>query len=515
MPLRVRSGLLSLCLGLFLVALPIAAVAHEGHDDAALAPTTDDPAIVVRAVANASMELVVKYRSTAAPAHLELYVSDFATNAPVTGAHIGLRTTAPAAIEASATEVRPGIYEAHLDYPSRGDYTLVITVAGPVSGEFALPALPLGSVPTPGGGTAPAAGGRPSFLVLALVGATFLSVALGLFRWRRARSRQGRARALALLMAVGWTLSSSDPFAHEGHDASPAGVAGAAGPRHVAKESQFLLGIRTVPLKLEQLHTQVTAVGHVVPGPGAWATIAAPQSGRFEGGRAWAVGDRVQRGQIVGHLQVIARLPVRAPISGLLAEVLVTPGQWVQAGQPLIRVLDPAQLRVEVPLFGENLSRGLAARVATVRLSALPDRILAARVRGLAPTAGTQFAEEGNPGPASSAASAIAPVLLDVTNTGGLLRPGMLVEVSFETAVSQAVFAVPASAIVYQETGAGVFVHTGAELFELRPVAVGARYVDRIGVSGSLEPGDRVVTQGAYSLIAAPAASAAPPGGAR
>ena len=45
------------------------------------------------------------------------------------------------------------------------------------------------------------------------------------------------------------------------------------------------------------------------------------------------------------------------------------------------------------------------------------------------------------------------------------------------------------------------------ELFEFRAVSIGDKYVDLVGVSGDLEPGDRVVTQGAYSLVAAPPAS--------
>jgi multidrug efflux pump subunit AcrA (membrane-fusion protein) len=340
-----------------------------------------------------------------------------------------------------------------------------------------------------------------------------LAIALWIALRRRARSSLRRAQTAALILAGALVMGRSVALAHEGHDIPPAAPGGSAGPRYVAKESQFLLAIRTLPLAIEQLRTQVTAVGHVVPGTGAWTTIAAPQSGRFESSRVWAVGDRVQRGQLLGYLQVIDRLPVRAPISGLVADVLATPGQWVQAGQPLVRVLDPAHLRVEVPLFGENLSRGLAAKNATVQLSAVPNRKFAAQVRGLAPTVSLQSPDETSPASGTSGASPIPPLLLDVTNTGGLLRPGMLVEVSLETAVSQAVLAVPQSAIVYQETGPGVFVHTAPELFELRPVAVGARYVDRIGITGDLKPGDRVVTQGAYSLIAAPPANAPAAGG--
>ncbi len=493
--------------------------AHEGHDQPAPVATGTDPSLVVRTVANESMELVVKYHSSpsAKPAHLQIYVSDFTTNTPINGARLALRTTAPAQLSTTATQLRPGIYEAHLDFPQPGEYTLILAVTGPVSGEFAMQKFELGLSLVAAASTEKKSSG-PSRVMLMLVGIGV--VLLGLVCWvvlRRRRAVRVKPAAVAvLLLASMLPVLRTDASAHEGHDAGPATTAGGTGPRYVAKESQFLLGILTVPLRLEQLRSQFSAVGHVVPGTGAWTTIAAPQSGRFEGvGRPLAVGDRVKRGQLLGYLQIIDRLPVRAPIGGLVAEVDATPGQSVQAGQPLFRVLDPAHLRVEVPLFGENLTRGLAARTATVHLSAIPDRFFAARVRGLAPTVSSQAPDQNEPGGGPAAASPIPPLLLDVTNTGGLLRPGMLVEVSLETAMSQAIMAVPQSAIVYQETGPGVFVHTGPELFEFRPVAVGAKYIDRVGVSGELKPGDRIVRQGAYSIVAAPPASSAAAGTAK
>lgn len=493
--------------------------AHEGHDQPTPTAVASNPSLIVRTVANESMELVLKYHSStgANPAHFQIYVSDFATNAPVNGARIVLRTTTPAQLSATATQLRPGIYEAHLSFPHPGEYTLVIEAGGPVTGEFALPKLELG-LDMVAAASAERKRSAPSRPVPLVVGVGV--VVLGLLLWTILRHRRGvRAKPAAVavfLLASSLSLVRSPAIAHEGHDAGPATSAGGTGPRYVAKASQFLLGVLTTPLKLEQLRSQFSAIGHVVPGTGAWTTIAAPQSGKFEGvGRSLAVGDHVKSGQLLGYLQVIDRLPVRAPISGLVAEVDATPGQSVQAGQPLFRVLDPAHLRVEVPLFGENLTRGLAARTATIHLSAIPDRFFAARVRGLAPTVSMQSPDQTEPAGGPAAASPIPPLLLDVTNTGGLLRPGMLVEVSLETAVSQPVMAVPQSAIVYQETGPGVFVHTAPELFEFRAVAVGAKYVDRVGVSGDLKPGDRIVRQGAYSIVAAPPAGSAAAGAGR
>lgn len=499
MDTQTRRRLARLCLSVLLLLSPVAVLAHGGVDDETPVAIASDPTLVARAVSNAALELVLKYQSTASPARIQVYLTDFATNSPVSGARITLRTTTPIAVSTSVTEVQPGIYQASFAYPKPGKYTLVATISGPVAGEFAMSQLPFGLSPT-GERSAekPRTSGRPIGLFVAL-GLAVVALALWMMR-RRSRSGVRRAQAAALMLIGALVF-----------DNAPALSAGAAGPRYVAKESQLLLAIRTFPLRLVQLRSQLSAVGHVVPGTGAWTTIAAPQSGRYDG-RTLSVGDRVARGQILGYLQVIDRLAVRAPISGLIAEIEATPGQWVQAGQPLMRVLDPNHLRVEVPLFGENLTRGLSAKSATVRLSAVPGRAFPARIRGLAPTATSQSNGEGSSETGTATASPIPPLILDVTNTGGFLRPGMLVETSLEMSTSEAVLAVPQSALVYQETGPGVFVHTAPEIFEFRAVSLGERYVDRIGVTGELKPGDRIVSQGAYSLVAAPpATSAAPP----
>lgn len=489
--------------------------AHEGHDVPPLAPSAGDPNLVVRSTADEHYEVVLKYHADAGagPTHATVFLSDFATNAPVEGARLQLRTVAPVQGHFTATGSRPGVYQVDLPHPQPGDYTLILTIAGPPAAEFAIQDLPLGrtvvraDAPTP-------LHKRAAFPIIPTAVAVTVLVTIGLVFARRRRARSSaKVAAAALLVAVGLTAISRVGTAHEGHDVPPAtAAAGGAGPRYVPKESQFLLNVRTQVSRLEPLRERLTTTGHVTPESGALATVMAPQTGRFEReGQAPAVGDRVREGQLLGYLLVIDRLPVRAPISGLVSEVNVTTGQWVQAGQPLMRVLDERRVRVEVPLFGEHLTKALKAHTASVHLSALPGRSFPAVVRGLAPTTSTP--EPSLEGSQQPSAAPVPPLILTVSNTGGLLRPGMLVEVSIETGAPRNVLDVPESAVVYQESGPGVFVHTSPETFEYRPVGITSRYPGRVGITGDVKPGERVVTDGAYSLVSAPSATPAPAGG--
>jgi multidrug efflux pump subunit AcrA (membrane-fusion protein) len=501
--MNVRARVVAGCVLTSLLLGTAPADAHEGHDHGAPEPQASDPSLVVRSASNASYEVVLKYPSVRGQktTPVRVYLSDFATNAPVE-AQVAIRTTSPRQISAEGVALSPGVYEALVQNEQPGRFTLILSVAGAATAEFAFQDLPMGEA-MPGGGSTTA---RPApwqnpwligLLVAALGGAAILL--------RRRAVRPVSRTALVLITLAGLMAPPRHLTAHEGHDhgAPPAQTApaGPAQPRYMPKESQFLFGVRTTIGRLETLRTRINAIGHVVPESGALARVEAPRDGRLEGsGRRLTVGDRVRRGEVVAHLLVIDRLPIRAPISGLIAEVHFTPGQWVQAGAPLLVILDERQVRVELPLFGENLNRALRAQVATVTTTALPGTEFTARVRGLAPTAPEPAVAENEP----AAGSPIPPVLLSVENRGGLLRPGMLVEASLELPMTEELIAVPEGAVIQHETGAAIFVHTAPEVFEQRAVRIIGRYGSRLGVAGGIAPGERIVVEGAQSLVSAP-----------
>lgn len=478
----------ALTFALLLAGLP--AAAHEGHDHGAPEPPVTDPRLVVRAASNADYEAVIKYRTAGGErgAVVRVYLNDYATNQPLDGARVALRTTHPAEVRAEAAAMAPGVYEAALRFERSGRYALILAVAGPVPAEFAFDDLPLGEEPAPAAAAARPAG-RRSLPWLALGGGLLAVILVGFGVARRRRVAPGAAGLLLL-----GTLVPASPVTA----ADPAAGA-AAQLRHMPKESQFLLGVRTLVARPERLRSRLTAVGHVVAASGALARVVAPRDGRLEpAGRRLAVGDRVARGERLADLLVIDRLPIRAPIPGLVAEVHATPGQWVQAGAPLFVILDEREVGVELPLFGADLNRALRARDATVTAAAIPGHEFRGRVRGLAPLApesGTAAGAEGH-GP-------VPPVLLTVANRGGLLRPGMLVEAGLELPEAGDVVALPESAVLRLETGAVVFLHVAPEIFEQRAVRIEGRYGTRIGVAG-VSSGDRVVTAGAAAVAAAP-----------
>jgi multidrug efflux pump subunit AcrA (membrane-fusion protein) len=70
--------------------------------------------------------------------------------------------------------------------------------------------------------------------------------------------------------------------------------------------------------------------------------------------------------------------------------------------------------------------------------------------------------------------------------------------------------AVPRSAIVDDRGRDTLFVQTGGESFERRTVTVGARDGDLVEVTSGLQPGERIVTRGAHSVLLAGTSGAVP-----
>lgn len=99
------------------------------------------------------------------------------------------------------------------------------------------------------------------------------------------------------------------------------------------------------------------------------------------------------------------------------------------------------------------------------------------------------------------AATRTAPVRLRVDDPGQVLLPGMTGSVAIESGEPRRAPVVPADAIVYDEGRPVVFVAGEAGRYTARPVEMGIRRGERIEIRAGLEPGTRIATTGAASLV--------------
>jgi cobalt-zinc-cadmium efflux system membrane fusion protein len=475
-----------------LVATGISAGAgvHEGRADA---PGTSGAAIPGRHVLTAvsdRYEVVLKNDPLrpGLKTALDLYLSDFSTNAPITGATVSLslRSDVRELWTGSATATsRAGVFTVPFQAPAdTGSFTMLVTVAG-AGGQarFALSGLEV----TRERGAA----GRPSQRGLPwlwLLGGAVV-VLLGLiFLARRRAPAAGATLMLCLILAP-------PARAHEGHDDAPTASGAPVGPGaqvYVAKESQFLMGIRTEPLQRQPVQSRLTVLGRVAPRGGGEIEIVAPQSGRifFAQGRAPVLGQSVTRGAAVARLRIVDDLTLRAPLTGVLTGVFVVNGQLVEAGQKLMTLLDPSVVWVHADVYEADIASVQRSTHAVITSQSMPDLALAGRRVALGVTQGEV------PGAIEA--------WFEVPNPGGRLRVGALVDVGIEQGDVESALVIPRTAVFEKDGRKLVFVHTAPERFTAREVTLGTSLGGRVAVTGDLAPGDRVIVSGGYPLLTAP-----------
>jgi membrane fusion protein, heavy metal efflux system len=188
---------------------------------------------------------------------------------------------------------------------------------------------------------------------------------------------------------------------------------------------------------------------------------------------------------------------LRAPVAGELIEVSVQAGTWVRAGEPLFRIAAPERrwLEIRVP---ERYAAALrqaggawfedAARGTVVLDAASGARIVQAST-------------------AIDAHTRTASLVLEYPTAEGPEALGSRFAAHVFTAEPQSRLAVPRSAVILDGGRPVVYVQVGGESFARRPVELGIVDGAHVEVLRGLEPGERVVTEGAYYVRLAAAAS--------
>jgi membrane fusion protein (multidrug efflux system) len=170
-----------------------------------------------------------------------------------------------------------------------------------------------------------------------------------------------------------------------------------------------------------------------------------------------------------------------SPITGVVTDVLETPGSFPGNGDPLVRISDLSQIQVLLqmsPDQREELALGQAAF--------LPEGGVEGRV--------TRVALQADPETRLVEVEVTFPGRAWTQQGGG--PPGTLATVEIRVGLRESALQVSPSAV---QDGA-VWVVNGEGLARRRQVEVGLRARDGVEVVAGLEPGDRVVTAGASLL---------------
>jgi membrane fusion protein, heavy metal efflux system len=184
------------------------------------------------------------------------------------------------------------------------------------------------------------------------------------------------------------------------------------------------------------------------------------------------------------------RFPLRAPISGTIVALNLTPGAQIEAGQNLLSIIDMDRVWIEGRLFELDISKVQQFDKAWFTAPALPEQFALVRPQ----------ARLLNIGNVIDPATRSVAIILEVQNSQGHLRIGIHGDLSIPTGERSRGLAVPLSAIVDDKGISAVFVQAEGERFERRELELGIKSGGYAEVKSGLKAGERVVTKGAYRV---------------
>lgn len=348
-------------------------------------------------------------------------------------------------------------------------------------------------------------------------------------------------------------------FAHAGEDhgdAAPAAstLQSTGASLKVLKEQQFALGMLTELVAPREIVERVQVTGRVVPQTDAIAEVTSGSPGKVVAARLPQRGERVARGQILfrveqiltpserasirgEHIRARAELAsanrevdrlerlegvvagkqiiearirrdaaretvnalalqlggagqsvaVTAPITGEITRAEIAIGEVIDAAKVVYEISDPSRIWVEANLFERDLYAIQGTSAAEITVPAAPGRILRGKLYKLS----------GTVDPETRTVTA----LFTVDNAGGMLKINMSARVALSAGHATRSLTVPAASVVRSGVRNVVFVHTGAEQFEARDVALGtAGSSGYVNVTNGVRNGERVLVTGTHQL---------------
>lgn len=219
-----------------------------------------------------------------------------------------------------------------------------------------------------------------------------------------------------------------------------------------------------------------------VPGvPGSTTDLVAAARRRLQ---LWDISE-AQIAEVLRTGQVRRTLTLYAPASGIVLEKKVMQGQAIAAGEQLYTIADLADVWVEVSLRESDAAAVRIGSSADIEVTGLPGRTLKGRVAYVYPTLD----------PTSRSVRA----RIVVTNTDGVLKPGMYATVRLTTP-SRSALTVPTSALLRTGDRTMVFMDMGNGELMPMDVEVGRTAGEYTEVLSGVNAGTRVVTSAQFLL---------------
>ena len=291
---------------------------------------------------------------------------------------------------------------------------------------------------------------------------------------------------------------ASQASAHEGEDHAAApgtdsSVGALSGPIEVSQVAQRNLGLMVEEAQLRPVETTLRVIGEIQADPARSGTVSSRIPGRVSAVFAQE-GESVQKGLWLVEVESLQlgdpppRVRYTSPVSGVVTDRHVVVGDDVEPTRHLFEVADLSEVLAVGRVFEAQIGQVSVGQKVRLRVPSYPDQVF----EGVVERLGGKLAAE----------SRSLAVYVRVANPDTRLRPHMRATLTLVTGGAELALAIPKAAILGESGNLYAFVQDEdrVERFERRPLVLGVSNDRFVEVIDGLYPGERVVTEGNYSL---------------
>ncbi len=180
----------------------------------------------------------------------------------------------------------------------------------------------------------------------------------------------------------------------------------------------------------------------------------------------------------------VAYANVTAPISGVIAQRMIKPGNFVQANTPVFRIVDDSKLEAVLNVPEGELATLRAGLPVTLEVDALPGRSFAGTIDRISPVVDAKSGTFR---------------VVTAFDGSGTLQPGMFGRIRIDYDQRANALTVPRVALLEDESDPAVFVVRAGKAVRV-PIKLGYLDGQWAEVREGVKPGDQVVTAGKIAL---------------
>jgi len=200
-----------------------------------------------------------------------------------------------------------------------------------------------------------------------------------------------------------------------------------------------------------------------------------------------------QINQIETSGKVKENFPVYATVSGTVSDKLVTQGDYIKQGQPLLKIANLNTVWASFDVYENQIDLFKKGQEVMVTTNAYANKEFKGNVDFIDPIINNR--------------TRTIKLRTVLNNKEDLFKPGMFVEGKIEgtTSNKEIILSIPSSAILWTGKRSVVYLkaYLNETIFELREITIGSKIGDNYQVLAGLNNGDEIVTNGAFTVDAA------------